>query len=91
MIDRTARMRGIYGSADMTRRARRICKNQASRRSRAAARQEVLQSDLYEEVEDDSTNSTWTVLWAAAAASRPRFRLPGQVMQVATSSGRAGT
>ena len=65
MIDRTARLSGILGSALMTKRARRICKSQASRRSRAAARMEILQSesDHYDtDVTEPEDYSTWTVL-----------------------------
>ncbi|MDZ4837493.1 MAG: hypothetical protein SGJ27_27215 [Candidatus Melainabacteria bacterium] len=63
MIDRTARMRGILGSAGMMPRARRICKNQARRRSRVAARMEVLQYDHSVEMDFGKQDcSTWTVL-----------------------------
>ncbi len=64
MIDRTAPMRGITGSADMLPASRRSSKMQARKRSRSAARNEVLEqldcpSDKFS-VSDDS--STWTVL-----------------------------
>ena len=64
MMDRTASLRGLYGTGAMTPMARRICKSRASRRSRAAERSEILQS-LFDDdsvVEVAEPYSTWTVL-----------------------------
>lgn len=43
MIDRSARLRGIFGTEGMFPGARRLCKVQARKRSRSAGRREVLQ------------------------------------------------